>query len=412
MPTDNLTKSIETTEHRSALSYCRKFFGSVGCLTIVLLIVVELFVQVAKPLTRLNATGLTTLNQYYVVSKLPEFLNSSETPDVIMTGSSLFLHPAIRCDDRLRGRRTRYDSHYIRDVIDTYVGCEYLASLIKEKSGKTVSITNLATAGALFSDQYMVFKKCLAKGKKPQVVICDISPRSFLDRNQSEIEKTPVYLVMADYLSLEDLLEAKASLSSILQSLVGSKWTYLRDRSDYREVFRNFACRISNHPGDLFSAHKNEQENLNLEVSKAQQPSVQDGAPQLKSEPLYAPKAFDERDLNYYRKVYLPIDWNMYGKEMEFLRLYLELAHSKHVAVVMVKVPLPHANLALLPEDLTSKYNSDVAALAAKYKATLVDPLTSTQFSRADFEDNAHLNADGGDKLFKAIEPVLNGAIH
>lgn len=412
MPTDNLIKSVESTKTSSARYYCRRFLGSVGCLTIVFLLLVELVVQVVKPLTMLNATGLTTLNQYYVVSKLPEFLNSSSSPDVIMTGSSVFLHPSIRCDDRLRGRRTRYDALYIRDVIDTYVGCEYLAGLIKEKSGKTVTITNLATAGALFSDQYMVFKKCLAKGKKPQLVICDLSPRSFLDRNQSEIEKTPVYLVMADYLSLEDLLEAKAGLSSILQMLVGSKWTYLRDRSDYRQVFKNFACRVSNHPGDLFSAKKREQENLNLEVSNVHEKSLQVGATQQKSEPLYTPKAFDERELNYYQKVYLPIDWNMYGKEMEFLRLYLELARAEHVSVVMVKVPLPQANLALLPQNFTSKYNSDVSVLAAKYKATLVEPTNSARFSNSDFEDNAHLNADGGGKLFRVIEPAVSGLMH
>lgn len=364
-----------------------------------------------KPLTMLNATGLTTLNQYYVVSKLPEFLNSSDSPDVIMTGSSLFLHPSVRCDDRLRGRRTRYDSLYIRDVIDTYTGCDYLASLLGKTSGKIVQIANLATAGALFSDQYMVFKKCLAKGKKPLAVICDISPRSFLDRNQSEIEKTPVYLVMAEYLSLEDLLEAKASLSSILQSIVGSKWSYLRDRGDYREVFKNFACRLSNHPGDLFHAQQREQENLNLEAAAVPKNSALGAIAEPKPEPLFTPRALDERDLNYYRKVYLPIDWNMYGKEMEFLRLYLELARAKHIAVIMVKVHLPKGNLALLPADLLQKYNADVAALAARYGATLVEPANSVKFAISDFEDNAHLNADGGDKLFRAIEPAVSAAL-
>ncbi len=411
MPTDNLTKSIEPAAKPSAATRLRRFLGSVGCLIVFFLLLIELGIRVVKPLTMLNATGLTTLNQYYVVSKLPEFLNSSGSPDVIMTGSSLFLHPSVRCDDRLRGRRTRYDSLYIRDVIDTYTGCESLASLLGKTSGKTVEITNLATAGALFSDQYMVFKKCLAKGKKPQAVICDISPRSFLDRNQSEIEKTPVYLVMADYLSLEDLLEAKASLSSILQSVVGSKWSYLRDRGDYREVFKNFACRLSNHPGDLFHAQQREQENLSLEAAAVPKNSAPGAIEEPKPEPLYTPRALDERDLNYYRKVYLPINWNMYGKEMEFLRLYLELARAKHIAVVMVKVPLPQGNLALLPVDLIKKYNADVADLATRYGATLVEPANSVKFASSDFEDNAHLNADGGDKFFRAIEPAVSAAI-
>ncbi len=131
----------------------RLFAGSVIGLTILVLILVEVFIAFERPLIKLNATGLTPLNQYYVVSKLPEFLNSNSSPDVIMTGSSLFLHPAIRCDVRFNGRRTHYDPLYIRDVIDTYTGCEYLTDLIRKASGRTAKITNLATAGALFSDQ-------------------------------------------------------------------------------------------------------------------------------------------------------------------------------------------------------------------------------------------------------------------
>lgn len=399
MPTENLTKPLERSNTGLAMTYCRRFLGSVVCLIVVILLVFEIGVRVVKPLTRLNATGLTTLNQYYVVSKLPEFLNSSISPDVIMTGSSLFLHPAVRCDDRFRGRRTRYDALYIRDVIDPYTGCEYLGDLIKKSSGKAVSIANLATAGALFSDQYMVLKKCLAMGKKPKVVVCDVSPRSFLDRNQSEIEKTPVYLVLADYLSLEDLLEAKASLSSIVQSVAGSKWTYLRDRNDYREVFKNFACRISNHPGDLFHAQQKDGENLNVVAKQIDE---------TQAEPLYEPKAFDARDLNYYRKVYLPIDWKMYRKEMEFLRLYLDLAQAKHIAVIVVEVPLPKANLDLLPSEFVSQYRADVAASAAKHNASLLAPADSTEFTSSDYEDNAHLNADGGVKLYKSMAPAIS----
>ena len=407
MPTDNLTKTLESAAKPSAAKCVRRFLGSVGCLIVVFLLLFELGIRVLKPLTMLNATGLTALNQYYVVSKLPEFLNSGSRPDVIMTGSSLFLHPAVRCDDRLNGRRTRYDALYIRDFIDPYVKCDYLASLLTKSSGKPVSITNLATAGALFSDQYMVLKKCIGKGQAPKVIVCDISPRSFLDRNQLEIEKTPVYLVMADYLSLGDLLEAKASLASILQSVVGSKWSYLRDRSDYREVFKNFACRITNHPGDLFHAKKREQENLNADLPNSGRKSENLPAKPANNEPLYRPKAFDKRDLKYYQQVYLPIDWKMYEKEMEFLRRYLEMARSNDIAVVMVGVPLPKANLALLPDDFKDKYQAEIKTLAAHYQAVLVEPAKAIDFTESDFEDNAHLNADGGEKMYKLIAPSI-----
>lgn len=116
MPTDNLTETLESAAKPFAAKCFRRFLGSVGCLIVVFLLLFELGICVLKPLTMLNATGLTTRNQYYVVSNLPEFLNFGSSPKVILTGPSLFLQPSVRCDDRLRGRCTRYDSHYIRDA--------------------------------------------------------------------------------------------------------------------------------------------------------------------------------------------------------------------------------------------------------------------------------------------------------
>ena len=97
----------------------------------------------------------------------------------------------------------------------------------------------------------------------------------------------------------------------------------------------------------------------------------------------------------------------MYAKEMEFLRRYLGMARSNHIAVVMVEVPLPKANIALLPDDLQDKYQLDVAALAAQYQAILLKPAWTVDFVESDFEDNAHLSNDGGEKMYKSIAPSI-----
>lgn len=40
---------------------------------------------------------------------------------------------------------------------------------------------HFSTGGALMSDQYLVLKNLLLRGKRPKYSICDVSPREFQD---------------------------------------------------------------------------------------------------------------------------------------------------------------------------------------------------------------------------------------
>lgn len=369
---------------------------SVTLLTIFFLALTELAVQLARPLSHLNGTGLTSLNQYFVVSKLPEFLHSNRRADVLITGSSLFLYPSVRCDDKLAGRPERHDADYLRDYVDTYADCRYLERKLSDNQSKSVSVVNLATAASLFSDQYLVLKKSIATGKAPQVAICDISPRTFLDNHQPELDKTPVYLILADFSSLGELLEARASFASILHYAVGSVWSFYRDRADYKEVMVNLFCRLSGHPKTLFSA-----------VNASPDPKVENAEEKEKN--AGPAKNFHQKDLGYYQKAYLPINKDLFAKEMGFLRNYLELARASHIKVLAVRMPLTEENQALLPESWKADFYKQVETMSNQYGAVVCNPCDypSTKFSPSDFEDSAHLNDRGGAKLFDCLAETI-----
>ncbi|HEY9786726.1 MAG TPA: DUF1574 family protein [Candidatus Obscuribacterales bacterium] len=376
---------------------------SLTVITLVLLLSFEAAIDVFKPLKMLNFTGFTGMNQYYVVSKLPEFLSSSEHPDVIMTGSSLLLVPAVRCDEHMHGKKARFDHYYYRNVIDSYLRADYLQKLIRERAGNHLIIANLGTLAGMVSDQFLIFKKSLGSGKKPKLLICDVAPRGFLDRNRKEYDKTPVYIVLADYTCLGDLIKSKADLNSICVYAIGSLWRYFHDRADYRTVVMRLLAHVSGHPADMFTA------------SMAPKGGTSPPAEQPKSEitakaddvPDYVEKPNTLSDIGGYEYMYQKVDRRQMKKQLEFLEQTLELAQQSGVKVLLVKMPLTNENKILLDADISADLNRQIDAIAAKYRAAVCDPSMEHDYSLADFEDSSHMNRSGGEKFFDTLSKKI-----
>lgn len=389
--------------------------GSIIVLMLILLIGADAALSSYKPLKRLNDTGLTGINQYFVVAKLPEFLGSSDKPDVVLTGTSLFLHPAVRCDDALNGRRTRYDAAYIRNHIDEYRRAEYLEKELQKRLGQPAVVANLATAGGLMSDQFLIFSKCLQAGKHPKLLVCDIAPRNFLDNNQKDCFKTPVYVALADYASFNSLIEEKASFDTICRYAIGSFWHFFRESPDYKLVAMNWLAKSTGRPATLFEATSKPQVQGSSEASRKDQHGAATGsaratsvAPAVTSErrhdaPDYTEKPNKLIDLDAYRRMYLPVDEKFCSLQFRYLQKMLALAKDNNVRVLLVAMPLSRENKDLLPAEFLPRFWSEVTEIANRYGASICKPEEDVAFDLKDFEDSAHLNKQGGEKLFKTI---------
>lgn len=237
----------------------------------------------------------------------------------------------------------------------------------------------------------MVFARCLSLGKKPKLAICDISPREFLDNYQPDHEKTPVYIVLKDMSSFSELLQAKASLATLLNCAVSSVSSLVRDRDDYKQLFVNQACRLSHHPANLAAKPSAE-----LSPAPAAHPTQAPG-------PTYTAASWHGQDLDYYKKSYLPINEQTFTTQMRYLSSYLKLAKENQVAVLLVKMPLSKSNKDLLPPQWQAAFNEAVDRNARLYGASVVEPDQEVQFSPQDFEDSAHMNFSGGQKLFETL---------
>jgi len=380
-----------------------RVFGSTFALILVLILAFDLFVSAAKPLRWFNNTGLTSINQNFLVSKLPEILNSTENKDVLLLGSSIVLVPAVRCDDKLNGIKTRYDRWYYRNYIDEYKKADYLQDLLSKRLGTSVTVCNAAVAASVVSDDYLIARKYLASGKRPKMAILCVAPREFLDNQRSLIDKTATYSILADFSSLPDLIAQKADFVRVFDSALGMAWTLYRTRTDYKDFLCAWTATTT---GNALTLH-----NANL-ATRGADPTKgkKDVGVFTETKEVYLQPPNDLADMGGYEGMYLPVNQTQFTNQKQYFTKLLALLQTERIPVVVVDVPVSDRNYALLPKDTLKTYYSFLADTTKDYGAALICAGADQKFDTVnDFEDSAHMNGRGGEKLFGAIANGITG---
>lgn len=356
-------------------------------LFLLLLVCIEGAVRVLKPL-EFQVSGKDRANGC-LQHKLLTLMSSAADPKVILTGSSLFLYPALRCDQLRSNIRARYDAKFIAREVGNYSKASCLEAALNETAKSQLTVANLATGGELMSDQYLVLQHWVSNGKKPEYAICDLSPREFQDNWQKSIQSTTICKVLSDEFSVFDLFFANLAGGDLL-SLLNFQSAIYRDRALYKE-----AC-LKKYDAMLPSHSKPEGKDLRGAEKSSSEEELE--------KPIYDASYKGPYDLKaYYEKTYLPLDKVMYKKELYFLTAYLKLARKSNTKVLLVLMPLPKENLEMLPMQFREQFEADVKRIARQNKVTLLQPASQEVYASSDFEDFAHLNAQGGQKLFAAI---------
>ncbi len=313
-------------------------------------------------------------------TKLPELLQSTSTPDILLIGSSLTLEPAVRCDDDLSRRRTRFDQQYYITRINHYTKAEYLEYLLAEKGCLGSHIHNLGLSGSMMSDHCFVLEKILASGKCPRLVICAIAPRDFLD---SSCPVDPAATAVRRQLDLLGplLLPRQCGVAQECQrfwcQITSAFYQNLRDLKNYLATqlrtatpFRSTHCRNG----------------------------------ELVYQPNYCSPPNTYKYLEIYRKSYGHPDKQVYKQQCQALSRMLLLSRTYAIPVVLVNMPLPEKTNNLLPEADSSSYLATITGTSRSCGATFWDLNTKGSYNDlADFEDASHLNGAGGKKFFAAL---------
>ncbi|MFN8659645.1 MAG: hypothetical protein U0105_25140 [Candidatus Obscuribacterales bacterium] len=400
--------------------------GSTFLLTLLLLVSFDVFLNCVKPLRYANHTGFTTIRQNHLVSKLPPIMESSEDRDVLLTGSSTMLVPAVRCDDEFHGRRTRFDPWYKRNFLNEYYSADYLEKLLSDAAHRPVSVWNASVSASLMSDQYLIVRKYLSTGRRPKVVIISLAPREFLDNDRKNVEKTATYSLLADFTSLPELVRETKDPWRLADAFLGVGWSYYKARGDYRSFLDSVISKTTGHPINNFQAQ------IVLNGGK-----LFDDAPKVvlnpedvdygvldQVKPDYEPKPNTLKDIGSYQRMYLPINQEQFKTQTEYLNKLLTLLNQEKIATVVVDIPLVPENYALLPKEVLAQYRQMLGDQCAAHNVPLIAPGRSDgnqgvngtaipalarTYERNDYEDTVHMNASGGKKLFQSIADTISG---
>ena len=338
---------------------------------IMLFLITAIAAALLIPTNLLDAADGVDSKYRVLVSKLSNFLTSSENPDVVILGSSLVLVPSARCDEKAEGKKPNYDPWFYTRHIPEYSKSDYFAAQLQNKLGLNLSVKNLGVASSVMSDHQGILEAMLGAGKKPRLVILGIAPRDFLDNTIPKPMNTPTRYFLTEYHDKSIMPE------SFTQEGLEKYPSKLEHR--FKKVFAyvkthalDVACNVSKHPptADFVS---------------------------IGGDGSVRPNKM--ADLDRYKNLYNPPNFEMLNVQAGYLRDFLITAERHNVNVLVVNMPLTRENLAALDPEALKEYKHQINKLAINYKATFLD-LGTANYSKNDFEDCCHLNTAGGEKYF------------
>lgn len=333
----------------------------------------------AIPKTWLDAADGVSANYRRLVSKLSAYAASKEKPDVIFLGSSLVLIPAAHCDNYLHGRAAGPD--FYDSFIPEYTKAEYLEKLLAKQKRPNLQIKNLGVASSIASDQLSIFKMLCAEKKLPRLLILGLAPRDFLDNSQQAYTQTPTAQLIQEH---EDrsALPARLTAEELKASL---------ERLSHRG--QKVLARIRHASTNLLKELRGESSNP---AEACLPPPNWDRVSRLK------------KDLDTYRKLYNPPNFQMLKTQSSFLSELLQSAKDNGVAVLVVNMPLRKMNTELLDKNAYEAYLEQLARLSKENGCQFLDlGSNSGKFSDSDFEDSCHLNLEGAKKFYASLAERL-----
>lgn len=310
-------------------------------------------------------------------------IDAKKDADIWIMGSSLNLHPCVRCDDKLDGKKKRYDSWYSNNHIHSYGKARFLQSLFARR-GKSLEIANLACPGSLLSDDLLTLNTMLEHGKKCKVIILGLGPKDLHDNMQAKPADTMARKALEQLLKdydkriklgpVEELSEEIKQRNNLLSN------RYYRERLAAEIAVTEFIGKP-----------------VSDRMRKRLNPDV------WKDTPLYTPQVSRSYGLDEYKRIYNPYNAELFDLQSSSLEQFLSLAKSRGLKVVVLKMPLPPENLALISKRHSKVYDNYLSKLAAAGKAVLIDAGAEADFSTQCFDDACHLNEKGGEMLYKII---------
>lgn len=299
------------------------------------------------------------------VEKIDTYLHSKSDPDCVMLGSSVFLVPALYCEEHREGHTLvarEADADLAKRLI-RYDRAPELERQLQNRLHKPVSVLNLAVAGSNVSDYLAEIKAMNESGHKPKLVVCGLGVRDFvqsffrMDPNNNPAAKllTARGQKNLDEQMLDDLREGVVvSLFSEPRKFLGKAQAQLTDNAPVKYVPKS-----------------------DDEVKAKLMQTLTD-----------APKhpAFVEGQIASYKEL-------------------LRYCHDQSIPLMIVEVPKRGGWAGVVDDATKNKIKSEITAECKAYSIPYCNVGDGYEYS--DFADDIHPNEKGGIKLFDKVAAAI-----
>lgn len=365
-----------------------------------------------NPLQYIHTFAYMPLSRNPLVSKIPQFLHSSEDPEVLIMGCSL---PQMSVAFYDADRFNSVDSSDIQ-MMRQYTKALYLEELLKKKIKKNLHVFNLTSSGAMASDEASILKKLLEFDKHPRVIVFGIGPRTFFDNTYPR--KTAVTEILEKQRTLKDLYRADLSWEERREILLGYLSNFYRERSDYRNFLVKYICNKANREPSIYLVQQKfaAQEALG---SERDQPAITTTTgiatttfgllKNQEGKGHQNPRAFNA-DLALYNMRYNPPDFERFDFELSGLKTLLETCRKAKIKILVVDMPRTNANEALLDKQILMRYRNDIPRLVKSFEeASYLNLNDGRTCNIEDFIDSVHCNSSGGKKVQDRLAEHISG---
>lgn len=271
---------------------------------------------------------------------------------------------------------------------------------------------NLSNSAMMISEQALMLKELLRQGCKPDLVILEIAPRDFLDHYTAAYHRSrlsQILMIRQSPLSWD----FGSSASDNLNRLLAKVWGYYSQRVEFRDYLVQAVCEYFDRASSLYGAQVRMAEAKIRDVpvpekepdAAAEMPDATAGNAWLGAVVEAPPSAYVlKKSLSDYRGRYLPIDRNRWKLELGAFDDLCNTAKANDLTLLVIGMPLPASNRALLPADFLTVYLSEIGhKVKGERKFKYFNLLDSPIFKSDDFIDSSHLRGQGGAKLVQEI---------
>jgi hypothetical protein len=303
-------------------------------------------------------------------------------PTVVLLGSSLMMFPFFAMDvERDKSLGDIFHHH----------GSAVLTEKLQNAGFKNPSVYSLAIFGQMSSDAFIYVNEYLQGDKSPDWLVLGIAPRDFSDHDLPAPTATFTFKRLVGLSNFSRYAEL-----------------YLPTWQDKIEFLCSHVCFFYNRRWRL-------QQEFDKALNKVYgwagiESKTQTGKATEATAGFMLNGTTEQRwenSLKEYRRRYRDIGERDLSLQMRFLDRLLSVCQERHIRVVLVNMPLSGANRALLPGEFYCRFRGQIADLAGKHQAKMLDLGDSSEFVKDDFWDTTHLNHFGGHKLVNHLMRVM-----